>query len=264
MNEGTYTIEWSNLPAPLTVKGAPLQVHLHHGTDGSAVAFWEHLQAEGADADEALRQLGREILAQARTLKMLRARRPSLHALGGAYPLFEQRFDLASLPVPREIALVAAMDLGCGIGRDGAMPWKLKRDMEHFRALTLGHPLIVGRRTFQSIGRALPDRFMIVVSNDASFVAPGCRVVPSIGAAYDAALEHSDRIVIGGGAMLYEVFLDLADTFHLTQVHGLFGCDTFFPTRFATLAWSVSTKAFVPADDKNSHPHAMLTLERVW
>ena len=119
------------------------------------------------------------------------------------------------------------------IGKDNALPWHIKADMEHFKNLTLGHPVIMGRNTWESIPerfRPLPHRDNLVITRNEEYVAPGATVVPSLEKAIEIARENdSDEIFVIGGATIYEQALGIADTLHITLIEGDFQGDTFFP-----------------------------------
>jgi dihydrofolate reductase len=132
------------------------------------------------------------------------------------------------------IVLVAAIAENGVIGRGNTLPWRLKSDMQHFRALTMGKPVVMGRKTFLSIGRPLTGRTTIVVSRDANFAAPGVVVAPGIDAALavargDALRRNKDAIVIAGGADIYEQALPQATQLAITHVHKKVDGDARFP-----------------------------------
>lgn len=124
------------------------------------------------------------------------------------------------------ISLIAAIDDKRGIGKQNRLPWHIHEDLVRFKELTKGHSVIMGRNTFESIGKPLPDRKNIVVTSDPNFIAEGVEVVNSIDDALDKA--KGDVFIIGG-AQIYAQTITLADKIYLTQVEGDFGCDTFFP-----------------------------------
>jgi len=161
------------------------------------------------------------------------------------------------------LLLVAAMDLARGIGRGNALPWHLPRDLRRFRSLTLGKPLIVGRRTYESIGKPLPGRHLIVVTRSAGYTAPGCEVAGSLDEAIALAAQRGDEAVIGGGEAIYAAALPGCDRLALTLVLGHFPCDTFFPDLWARGSWQVRAEAFHPPDDQNPHACVFLEVERV-
>jgi len=126
------------------------------------------------------------------------------------------------------LALIAAVARNGVIGADNTMPWHLPADLAHFRALTTGHAIVMGRMTWQSLGRPLPGRQSIVVSRNARFDAPGATVVGSLDAALRAATMPAPPFCIGGAA-LYAVALPRAHVLHLTEIDRDFAGDTVFP-----------------------------------
>ena len=157
-------------------------------------------------------------------------------------------------------SLVVAMARNRVIGRDNALPWRLPADMAHFKKVTMGHPIVMGRRTYQSIGKALPGRKNIVVTRDPAFEAPGCTVVPSLEAAWNAA-GNADEVCVIGGTSLFEEALPVADVIHLTEVEADVAGDTYFP-RFDRGAWDEKEIARQPADERHAYPVRILELTR--
>jgi len=157
-------------------------------------------------------------------------------------------------------SLVVAMARNRVIGRDNAMPWHLPADLAHFKRVTLGHPVIMGRRTHESIGRALPGRENIVVSRNRDYAAPGCMVVGSLDAAWKAAAAAGEACVIGGTSIFREA-LPVADVIHLTEVEADVPGDTFFPD-FDRREWEETEIARHAADARNAYPIRILRLER--
>ncbi len=132
------------------------------------------------------------------------------------------------------IVLLAAVAENGVIGRDNALPWRLKSDMQHFRAATMGKPVVMGRKTFQSIGKPLSGRTTIVVSRDPLFVAPGILVAPNLAAALetargDALRRNCGAIVIAGGGDIYMQAMPLATALSITEVHKRVDGDARFP-----------------------------------
>ena len=149
-----------------------------------------------------------------------------------------------------DIILVAAIAENGVIGRGNALPWRLKSDMQHFRALTMGKPVVMGRKTFLSIGKPLAGRTTIVVSRDHVFTAPGIVVAASIDAALavargDALRRNADAIIIAGGAEIYAQVLPQASQLAITHVHKEVDGDARFPKIDLALwreaAWSEHT-----------------------
>ena len=126
------------------------------------------------------------------------------------------------------ISLIAAMAHDRVIGRDGTLPWHLPDDLRWFRRHTMGQVLLMGRRTFEAIGRALPGRRTLVVSRQPGYQAPGCLVMPDIPAALEAAGPAGELFVCGGGD-LYRQLLPRADRLYLTEIDLVVAGDTFFP-----------------------------------
>jgi len=127
------------------------------------------------------------------------------------------------------LALVVAMTPARVIGREGGLPWHYPEDMKHFRAVTRGHAVIMGRKTHESIGRPLPDRRNIVVSRDVHFMAAGCEVVASLDEAIARARATDDEPRVIGGAEIYARALPLATVLYLTEVTREVPGDTYFP-----------------------------------
>ncbi len=129
---------------------------------------------------------------------------------------------------PTRITLIAAVGRNRAIGRGNALPWRLPEDLAHFKKLTHGHPIIMGRRTWQSIGRALPGRRNLVLSGDAAFAAAGAEVFAGLPQALQACVEAPEVFIIGGAAV-YAQALPLARRLWLTEVDDAPQADTFFP-----------------------------------
>lgn len=159
------------------------------------------------------------------------------------------------------ISLVAAMARNRAIGIDNRLPWRLPADLRHFRTLTTGGVVIMGRKTFESLGRPLPERRSIVISRDPAFHAPNpCTTVTSWEAALAAAGPVAEVFVIGG-ASLYTQTLPLADRIYLTRVDTEIAGDAFFP-EWPDTAWVETARACHPADAANPYPYCFTVLER--
>lgn len=127
------------------------------------------------------------------------------------------------------LALIAAVAENGVIGAGNALPWHLPEDLKRFKALTLGHPVIMGRKTYESIGRPLPGRRNIVVSRNADFAAAGCETAVSLEAAIAACAGTADEIFVIGGAQIYAEALPLARRLYLTEIRAEFPGDARFP-----------------------------------
>mgnify|MGYP001550207048 CR=1 FL=1 len=128
------------------------------------------------------------------------------------------------------ISLIVAVSENNVIGRDNDLPWHLPDDMKFFREKTRGHPIILGRKNYESIGRPLPGRRNIVVSRDSSLKIEGCEVVGSVEEAMELASEgEADEVFVIGGGQIYKQAFKLADRIYLTRVHAEIEGDVFFP-----------------------------------
>lgn len=160
-----------------------------------------------------------------------------------------------------EISLVVAMDENGLIGAHGGMPWHLPSDLRHFKKTTLGKPIFMGRRTHESIGKALPGRENLVLSRNAAYQAVGCRVVTSFEQVCDSMRNCAEEIAVIGGAQVYALTLPLAHRIYLTRIHDRFEGDTWFP-EFNREEWQQIDCKRQPADDKNTHAHSFIELQR--
>ena len=146
------------------------------------------------------------------------------------------------------------------IGRDNQLPWRLPADLAYFKRVTLGHPVVMGRRTYESIGKPLPGRPNIVVSRNRSFQAPGCTVVPTLAEAWKAAGDAPEVSVIGGTSVFAEA-LPVADRIHLTEVGAEVAGDTYFP-EFDRSQWTEREVMRQAADARHAYPFRIVVLER--
>ena len=165
-----------------------------------------------------------------------------------------------------KIAMIAAMANNRVIGADNDMPWHLPADLKHFKQVTMGKPVIMGRKTYESIGRALPGRPNIVITTNSAYSLPDASVVSSPEAAieYASALEsHPDEVMIIGGVTIYQAFLDKADTLHLTFINLAVEGDTQFPDYDAHGHWKEKSREEHTADEKNPHNYTFVSLTRV-
>jgi dihydrofolate reductase len=160
-----------------------------------------------------------------------------------------------------KISVIVAMAANRVIGHENRLPWHLPADLKHFKATTLGKPVVMGRRTWESIGRPLPGRTNIVITRDTAYTAEGCVVVHSLDEAIRAAGEAAEVMIIGG-AGLYRQALSLADTLYLTLIHGEFAGDTHFP-QWRQDEWRETGRIDHEPDENNSHAYSFITLERV-
>ena len=161
------------------------------------------------------------------------------------------------------LELVVAVSEDDVIGRGNALPWRLPADLRRFKAITLGHGVLMGRKTFESIGRALPGRRNFVLTRSAQISAPGCTVVASLEAALDAAGAGDSPLMVIGGAEIYRQCLPFARRIHLTLVHTrIADGDTCFDG-WRGGEWRETAREFHEADEKNTSAYSFVTLERV-
>jgi len=158
------------------------------------------------------------------------------------------------------LSLIAAVALNGVIGRDNDLPWRLSADLRHFKRLTTGHPIVMGRRTHESIGRPLPDRRNLVLSRDPAFVPRGVEIHRSLEAALAAVQDSAEAFVIGGAA-LYAATLPIADRIYLTRVQAHVEGDTYFP-EIDQRRWCCTESETHEADAANEFPFAFEVWER--
>ena len=160
------------------------------------------------------------------------------------------------------ISLIVAMDEKRGIGMEGKLPWHLPADLKQFKSLTMNHHIIMGRKTYESIGRPLPGRIMVVVTRNPAYKAEGCLIVHSLEEAIEKAREseEDEAFIIGGGEIFTEA-IDLADRIYLTQVHANIPVNIFFP-EYSPGDWEEVESGFNPADEKNQYPFTYKILTR--
>jgi dihydrofolate reductase len=156
------------------------------------------------------------------------------------------------------VSLIVAMARNRVIGRNNALPWRLSEDLKRFKAITMGHPIIMGRKTYESIGRPLPGRANVVVTRSEQFEAPGCTVVRSPQAALDACAGADEAFVIGG-ADIYRAFLDQADRLLVTEIGADFEGDAYFP-EFDEARWRETARESIAGA---GFPFAFISLERL-
>jgi dihydrofolate reductase (EC 1.5.1.3) len=158
------------------------------------------------------------------------------------------------------LILIAALDADGVIGRDGGIPWHLPDDLRRFRRLTTGHTVLMGRRTYASLGRPLPQRVNRVLTRDPTFAPPaGVEVVHDLEAAL--ALPADGQLYVIGGADLYAQTLACADTLELTQVHARLGGDTHFP-HFDPAGWVEQSREEHGVDERHAYAFTFVTLRR--
>ena len=158
------------------------------------------------------------------------------------------------------ISLIVAASTNNVIGAAGDLPWRLSADLKHFKAITMGKPIVMGRKTWESIGRPLPGRQNIVITRQADYRAEGCTVVASPDDAIVAAGDVEEIMIIGGGH-IYEAFLPLADRIYLTRVHAEIEGDAFLPGILES-EWQFVSREAHRADEANDYDVEFLVLDR--
>lgn len=160
------------------------------------------------------------------------------------------------------ISLVVAVSENGVIGQNGKLPWRLSDDLKLFKQTTLNHYILMGRKTYESIGRPLPQRVNIVISRQADYAAPGIQVVPNLSKAFEQAEAASEKevFVIGGGE-IYRLALPYSHQIYLTRVKVEIEGDTFFPELDPKI-WQEKSRVPYPADEKNQYPFDFIVLEK--
>ena len=158
------------------------------------------------------------------------------------------------------VSIIVAADEHGGIGRGGTLPWHLPEDLKRFKALTMGKPIVMGRRTWDSIGRPLPGRRSLVVSRQPGFALDGVEVFATLESALRVAAADPETCVIGG-AEVYRQALPYAEIVHLTRVHASVGADTFFPA-LEPAEWEEVAREDYAADGRHAHAYSFVTLRR--
>ncbi len=160
-----------------------------------------------------------------------------------------------------EITQIVAVAENGVIGNNNDLIWRLSSDLKRFKALTMGHPMIMGRKTYESIGKPLPGRTTIIITRSNDYKAEGCIVVQSIEAAIEEAKKLDTEAFIVGGAQIYTQSLPYTTKVELTEVHETFEGDTFLP-KFGSDVWKEVGREKHSADEKNKHDYSFVTLVR--
>ncbi len=159
------------------------------------------------------------------------------------------------------VSLIVAMSEEGVIGRDGGLPWHLPDDLREFKRLTMGHVLVMGRRTFESVGRALPGRRSIVLTRRAELRPPGVETAPTLAAAFDLAGD-APEVFVAGGAAVYRAALPRADRLYVTVVHARVQGDVRFPP-LDWNAWHLEGETYHPADARHAFPFTFRRYVRI-
>ncbi|TMV47232.1 dihydrofolate reductase [Paenibacillus mesophilus] len=157
------------------------------------------------------------------------------------------------------VSMIVAMDRNRVIGRNNKLPWRLPADLAFFKKTTMGHPVIMGRKTYESIGRPLPGRTNIILTRDPSYSAEGCEVAHTVEEALLAAEAQSPFII--GGSEIYALFFPIADRLYVTSIDEQFEGDAHFPEIDPEM-WKIVARQPGTIDENNLHPHTFVTYER--
>jgi dihydrofolate reductase len=160
-----------------------------------------------------------------------------------------------------KISLIVAMAANRAIGLNNKMPWHLSADLKKFKQITMGSPILMGRKTYESIGRPLPGRRNIIISRNADYQQDGCLIFSNLEKAI-ASCQQYDELFIIGGAKLYESTLPVADKLYLTEINKEFEADTFFPV-INRDEWREIAREDISDDPSVDFLYSFITLERV-
>jgi len=160
------------------------------------------------------------------------------------------------------LSAVVAMSDNRVIGRDNQLPWHLPADLQHFKAITTGHPILMGRKTYESIGKPLPNRTNLILTRDQAFIVPGAIVIGSL----EAALEECNKLAapelfVIGGAQIYAQLLPRINRIYLTLVHATIQGDTYFPA-LSSDDWEELSREHHEPDAKNAYAYSFILFQR--
>jgi len=158
-------------------------------------------------------------------------------------------------------SIIVAMDMNRVIGKDNQLPWRLPRELQYVKQTTMGHPIILGRKNYEAIGRPLPGRRNIVMTKDPQFSAEGCEIAHSVEEVYQLC-EGEEEIFIFGGEQIYKLFLEKTDKLYVTVIHHEFEGDTFFP-EIDYNQWKEISKVQGITDEKNPYTYFYHVYERI-
>jgi len=159
------------------------------------------------------------------------------------------------------ITIIAAIAKNNALGKDNKLIWHIPSDLKRFKKITLNHHVIMGRKTYESLGKPLPNRTNIVITRNTNFKAEGCIIVNSLPEAIEAAKEDNNPFILGG-AEIYKQAIKIADKLDLTFIHHQFEADAFFPEIDSTIWKEVSRENF-KADEKDKYDFSFVTFERI-
>ncbi|MFK5958001.1 MAG: dihydrofolate reductase [Lutibacter sp.] len=159
------------------------------------------------------------------------------------------------------ITIIAAIAENNALGKDNQLIWHLPADLKRFKKVTSNHKVIMGRKTYESLGKPLPNRTNIIITRNTNFKAEGCVIVNSLQEAIEASKEDENPFILGG-AEIYKQAIEIADKLDLTFVHHLFEADAFFP-KIDTTIWKEISRENFKADDKNKYDYSFVSFKRI-
>lgn len=160
------------------------------------------------------------------------------------------------------ITIIAAIAENNALGKDNQLIWYLPADLKRFKKTTLNHVVIMGRKTYESLGKPLPNRTNIIITRDKNYQAENCVVVNSLMEALKVAVKEDENPFILGGAEIYKQAMPFTDRLDLTFVHHKFEADVFFP-EIDRQIWKETSRTTYKADDKNKYDYSFVTFERI-
>lgn len=176
--------------------------------------------------------------------------------------LTEDDYQMPDKNSKPRVSAILAMDQNQLIGKGGSLPWHLPADLQHFKKITLNHPIIMGRKTYLSIGKPLPGRSNIIVTHDMAFKADGCLIAHSAKEALEmAASLNQEELFIIGGAEIYKAFMPFITRFYITHIAHAFEGDTHFDS-WNVADWHEIARTLHAPDEKNAYSYAFLVFER--
>ncbi|WP_050615318.1 dihydrofolate reductase [Bacillus testis] len=158
------------------------------------------------------------------------------------------------------VSMIVAMDEDRVIGKDNKMPWRIPRELQYVKKVTMGHPIVMGRKNYESIGRPLPGRRNLILTRDPDFKADGCEVLHSKDDVYKAC-QGEDEVFIFGGEQIYKLFLNDCERLYITRIHHSFGGDTFFP-EVDLEDWEETYREKGIRDEKNDYDYVYHVYEK--
>jgi len=159
------------------------------------------------------------------------------------------------------ITIIAAVASNNALGKDNQLIWHLPADLKRFKRITTGHHIIMGRKTFESLGKALPNRTTIIITRTKKYTAEDCIVVSSLDEALSKAKSDKNPFILGG-AQIYKQAIKIADVLDLTLVHNDFEADVFFPEIDNTI-WKETSRQDFKSDEQNKYNYSFVTYKRI-